>query len=156
MLGEIGGRVVTNRTDSASLHHAIGTAGIKAAIDKSRQNCKHEWKVVSLDTYAQGTTDLRLICTCDRCDSWTYKIVAFIGYRLENVDDKLELEAERILVVPASPTGPAKLDRCRRCQLRSLADDAWERGNKSSSTHLHDQAGETPHHDLCPNRSPTP
>lgn len=56
-----------------------------------RMSCKHDWKPVAFDnvTPLEG----RVVHVCEKCDSFSYRAVRFIGYRLESLEDKFENDA---------------------------------------------------------------
>lgn len=55
-----------------------------------REACEHEWNRVSfrLDTPLQG----KVIYVCEKCDVFTYRIVTFVGYKLESLEDRMETD----------------------------------------------------------------
>jgi hypothetical protein len=56
--------------------------------EKVREACEHEWKVVGFQE--RSPVVIAVIYACEKCSSYTYREMQFIGYRLESLEDEVE------------------------------------------------------------------
>jgi hypothetical protein len=56
--------------------------------EQVRQDCDHDWKAIGFQERTPQV--IAVVYSCEKCSSWTYREMQFIGYRLDSIEDELE------------------------------------------------------------------
>ncbi len=57
---------------------------------KMSLSTKHAWKAVGLARPGESRFTIRVIYACENCSSWTYHEMDFVGYKIANLQDRLD------------------------------------------------------------------